>query len=85
MADARKIVRDFGHRSDCDMSLVDMEWLTREIAQALAAAEARGMERAAVIVEWRAGADTYADDNRPCGPCCTLNAAAIRAAAVGKP
>ena len=39
-------------------------------------------ERCAKVVENRAGADAYADDNRPCGPCCTLNAAAIRAGEV---
>ena len=44
-----------------------------------AAGVAAERERCAKVVENRAGADAYADDNRPCGPCCTLNAAAIRA------
>ena len=52
------------------------------IARAVAAGVAAERERCAKVVENRAGADAYADDNRPCGPCCTLNAAAIRAGEV---
>lgn len=32
---AREIVRQFGFRSDCEMSLADMQWLTTEIRKAL--------------------------------------------------
>ena len=64
-----------------DSGLV-MLW-AEHIAAALARVERETIERCAKVVESRPGADAYADDNRPCGPCCDLNAAAIRALSGG--
>ena len=38
---AREIVKQFGYRSDCELSLADIQWLIASITQAIAQAEGR--------------------------------------------
>lgn len=74
---ARELVRHFGHRSDCEMSLADIQWLGANIEKALADAERAGMERAAKVCE----AEALIDDDR--GYYGKEMAKAIRAKGVG--
>ena len=41
---AKEIVRQFGYRSDAELSLADIQWLITNIATALAQAEGRHHE-----------------------------------------
>jgi len=60
------------------------EALAATPAQSLAALRDRVLDEAAQAVADRFGADSYADDNRPCPTCCDYNAAAIRALKSGR-
>lgn len=68
---------EFDQRWQAEDALV--AYLDAADAEGYARGLAEGREQAAKAVEARPGADAYADDNRPCGSCCELNAAAIRA------